>query len=142
MQVDTGERGMAGWKFDGGRLLPWWNGNDSPMALKQTTALLSRQYARIFEAARCVDFGFHDLRHEATSRIFERTKLSDLQIAKITGHKIRECWRDMQICAEVIWLINFGKFMKNRYLFLVGFVTSLPFLILFSFIDIISMALF
>ncbi len=25
--------------------------------------------------------------HEATSRFFERTKLSDLQIAKITGHK-------------------------------------------------------
>ncbi|QOD81656.1 site-specific integrase [Chromobacterium haemolyticum] len=87
LQVDAGERGMVGWKFDGGRLLPWWNGNDSPMVLKQTTALLSRQYARIFEAARCADFGFHDLRHEATSRFFERTQLSDLQIAKITGHK-------------------------------------------------------
>jgi integrase len=30
---------------------------------------------------------FHDLRHEATSRLYERTTLTDLQIAKITGHK-------------------------------------------------------
>lgn len=86
-QVESGERGMEGWNFDGGRLLPWWNGDNRPIVLKQTTALLSRQYARIFDAAGCEDFGFHDLRHEATSRIFERTKLSDLQIAKITGHK-------------------------------------------------------
>ncbi|MDE1716029.1 site-specific integrase [Chromobacterium amazonense] len=86
-QVAAGERGMEGWQFAGGRLFPWWDGHDGAIVLKKTTALLSRQYARIFEAAGCEDFGFHDLRHEATSRFFERTKLSDLQIAKITGHK-------------------------------------------------------
>ncbi|MGS0893435.1 hypothetical protein ACVBGC_12960 [Burkholderia stagnalis] len=26
------------------------------------------------------------MRHEATSRLYERTTLSDIQIAKITGH--------------------------------------------------------
>ena len=52
-----------------------------------TTALLSRQFARVFEAAECGDLRFHDLRHEATSRFFERTKLSDVQISRITGHK-------------------------------------------------------
>jgi integrase len=35
----------------------------------------------------CPDFRFHDLRHEATSRLFERTRLSDIQISRITGHK-------------------------------------------------------
>jgi integrase len=40
----------------------------------------------------CRDHGFsnlrfHDLRHEATSRLFENPKLRDAQIAMITGHK-------------------------------------------------------
>jgi integrase len=30
---------------------------------------------------------FHDLRHEAISRLFERTELNDMEIAKISGHK-------------------------------------------------------
>lgn len=33
---------------------------------------------------------FHDLRHEATSRLFERTDLRDIEIASITGHKTME----------------------------------------------------
>ena len=86
-QVSAGERGMAGFATDGGRLLPWWDGDPGEAALKRTTALVSRQFARVFEAAGVPDFKFHDLRHEATSRLYERTRLSDLQIAKITGHK-------------------------------------------------------
>ncbi|WP_211704157.1 tyrosine-type recombinase/integrase [Paraburkholderia aspalathi] len=50
------------------------------------SARLSGQFGRIFDAAGCGDFKFHDLRHEATSRLYERTSLSDVQIAKITGH--------------------------------------------------------
>jgi integrase len=84
-QVTRGQRGMEGFNFDGGRLLPWWDGNKA--ALAKTTSRLSRQFARIFDAAGCPDFRFHDLRHEATSRLFERTKLNEIQIAKITGHK-------------------------------------------------------
>ncbi len=34
-----------------------------------------------------VDLTFHDLRHEATSRLFEGGKLGMMEIAKITGHK-------------------------------------------------------
>lgn len=70
-----------------GRLFPWWNGDPSEAALARTTTVLSRQWARIFDAAGCGDLHFHDLRHEATSRLFERTSLTDLQISKITGHK-------------------------------------------------------
>lgn len=39
------------------------------------------------------DLHFHDLRHEATSRLFERTPLRDLEIAMITGHKSPEMLR-------------------------------------------------
>jgi integrase len=37
--------------------------------------------------AGAADLRFHDLRHEATCRLYEKTKLSDVQIARITGHK-------------------------------------------------------
>jgi integrase len=91
--VKNGTRGMTGFKHEGGRLFPWWSGeveeNGAPTkrGKKQTTNLLSRQYDRVFAAAGCTDLNFHDTRHEATSRYYERTKLSDLQIAKITGHR-------------------------------------------------------
>jgi len=74
-------------RLPGELLFPWWDGSTDRKSLERTTARLSRQYARIFSAAGCVDLHFHDMRHEATSRLFERTKLSDLEIAKITGHK-------------------------------------------------------
>lgn len=70
-----------------GRLFPWWSGDPSERELRRVTALLSRQFARIFAAAGVVDFHFHDLRHEATCRLFERTTLSDLRISLITGHR-------------------------------------------------------
>jgi len=85
-QVNDGDRGMAGFKHEGGRLFPWWDGDHDSKALKKITSRLSRQYSTIFTAAGCSDFRFHDLRHEATSRFFERTEMSDIEIAKITGH--------------------------------------------------------
>ncbi len=71
-------------------LFPWWTGEDKDQA--DTSDYLSKLFhsnrsAGIFDAAGCVDLKFHDLRHEATSRLFERTKLSETQIMKITGHK-------------------------------------------------------
>lgn len=70
----------------GDYLFPWWRGDLSPATLKRVTSQLSRQYSRIFEYAKVVDYNFHDTRHEATSRFFERTTLSELEIAKVTGH--------------------------------------------------------
>ena len=58
-----------------------WGGKD-----RHTTAKLSGRWRRLFERAGAKDFTFHCLRHEATSRLFERTQLSELQIMKITGH--------------------------------------------------------
>lgn len=83
-QVEKGQRGMADFAAD--RLLfPWWDGDRE--TLNATTSKLSRQFGRVFDCAGCGDFNFHDLRHEATSRLYERTDLSDLEIASITGHK-------------------------------------------------------
>lgn len=47
---------------------------------------ISREFARIAEAAGCADLHFHDLRHEATSRLFEKG-LGVMEVASITGHK-------------------------------------------------------
>lgn len=70
-----------------GRLFPFWSGEHSPDVLKATTSDLSARFARIFERAGAPDLHFHDLRHEATCRLYIRTKLTDVQIAKITGHR-------------------------------------------------------
>lgn len=70
-------------------VFPWWDGMDE--SLHTITSRLSGQYGRIFKAAGCEELRFHDLRHEATSRLFERTNLSDIEIAKITGHKTTAC---------------------------------------------------
>jgi integrase len=71
----------------GDRLLPFWSGDRSVEELDITTRNLSVRFARIFELAGAPDLHFHDLRHEATCRLYERTNLSDVLIAKITGHR-------------------------------------------------------
>jgi integrase len=48
--------------------------------------MLSKQFRRICYRADILNLKFHDLRHEATSRFFEKNKLSDMEIMKITGH--------------------------------------------------------
>lgn len=68
-------------------LLPWCDGSNNKRELAALSDYLSKLYISIFEAAKCEDLKFHDLRHEATSRLFERTTLSEVQIMKITGHK-------------------------------------------------------
>lgn len=87
-QVKNGDRKMAGFNTKN-YLFPWINpAADMPKAeLKRVSILLSRQFRDIFTDAGAPDLRFHDLRHEATSRFFERTNLSDIEIAKITGHK-------------------------------------------------------
>lgn len=84
---------MLGFSFETGYLFPWvpealQSSAGVPLrkVLNKVTSRLSGQFGRIFDAAGCPDLTFHDLRHEATSRLYERTTLSDIQIAKITGH--------------------------------------------------------
>ncbi len=49
-------------------------------------ASISRAFARACRRADIDDLRFHDLRHEATSRLFEKG-LNPMQVAAITGHK-------------------------------------------------------
>lgn len=71
----------------GERLFPWWDGDTSQKNLVRTSNWLSTLWIEIFKTAECPGLLFHDLRHEAVCRLFERTKLSDAQIMRITGHK-------------------------------------------------------
>lgn len=64
-----------------------WLRDGTPEDLRRVTSLLSRRFATVFDMAGCGDLHAHDLRHEATCRLYERTTLSDVQIARITGHK-------------------------------------------------------
>lgn len=83
LQAHIDERGLS----EDDLLFPWWNGEEK--ALPAMSDFLSKIFAELFEQAGCPDLRFHDLRHEATSRLFERTQLSETQIMKITGHKSR-----------------------------------------------------
>lgn len=84
-QVRSNDPEMDGWAFAENRLMPWWDGEKE--SLRKITAKLSKQFSRVFAHAGSPDLHFHDLRHEATSRLYERTNLTDVQIASITGHK-------------------------------------------------------
>ncbi|QIW89238.1 tyrosine-type recombinase/integrase [Pseudomonas phage 8P] len=66
-------------------LFPWWDGD--ARTLPKISDYLSKRFLDIFEQAGALDLRFHDLRHEAVSRLFERTNLSESQIMKISGHK-------------------------------------------------------
>lgn len=70
--------------LEGELVFPFWDGEE---ALARATNRLSHLFSARFARAGCPDLRFHDLRHEATCRFYERTQLSDLEISKITGHK-------------------------------------------------------
>lgn len=51
-----------------------------------TAEAIKRAFMRACKRAEIEDFHFHDLRHEATSRLFEKG-LNPMEVASITGHK-------------------------------------------------------
>ena len=70
-----------------GRLFSYWDGDLSVYKLDATTVDVSLRFKSIFRVAGVEDFRFHDIRHEATCRLYEKTTLSDVLIARITGHR-------------------------------------------------------
>lgn len=60
-----------------GRVFWWWAASDS----------FSKRWRRLCKAAGIDGLRFHDLRHEATSRLFEKGVFDSMEVASITGHK-------------------------------------------------------
>ncbi|MDP1543593.1 MAG: site-specific integrase [Polycyclovorans sp.] len=58
--------------------------DDRPIFGKSSAFLNAWKFVR--DRAGLDDFRFHDLRHEAVSRLFEETNLSESEIATISGH--------------------------------------------------------
>ncbi len=65
----------------------FWDGDSSEAGLRRASSRMSGRWRTVARLAKCPDLHFHDLRHEATSRLFERTTMTDTKIAKITGHR-------------------------------------------------------
>jgi integrase len=59
---------------------------ESPVMFPVTRTVITRAWRHILERAGIKDFRFHDLRHEATTSLFERG-LSTMEVQKVTGHK-------------------------------------------------------
>jgi integrase len=78
VQLETLAEGAA-------HIFPWYA--QHAYNLKMTSNFISKLYADVFEQAGCGDLRLHDLRHEAVSRLFERTQLTTEEVMKITGHK-------------------------------------------------------
>jgi integrase len=53
----------------------------------QSSSAITQNMVRACKKAGLADLRFHDLRHEATSRLFENTDLDLMEIRSITGHK-------------------------------------------------------
>lgn len=51
-----------------------------------TSSAISHQFRKVCKDLNLIDLRFHDLRHEATSRLFEKG-LDMMEVAAITGHK-------------------------------------------------------
>ncbi|MFA9461960.1 site-specific integrase [Thiohalorhabdus methylotrophus] len=68
-----------------GRVIPL-SDNAARLAWKRCIKRANRE-ARNKGIPEIEDLRFHDLRHEATSRFFERTELGLMEIASVTGHK-------------------------------------------------------
>ena len=52
-----------------------------------TGLYITHTFIKVCKSAEIEGLTFHDLRHEATSRLFENTDLDIMEIKSITGHK-------------------------------------------------------
>lgn len=78
-----------------GRLFYWWKASDSfSKSWVRAVGRARKKYLEDCEksgkepdAGFMVGLRFHDLRHEATSRLFERGVFNSMEVTSITGHK-------------------------------------------------------
>lgn len=65
---------------------------NGPVFRELTAEAIKRAFMRACKRAGLEDFHFHDLRHEGTSRLFEK-KLNPIEVASVTGHKTLQMLR-------------------------------------------------
>ncbi len=70
------------------------NGEADGPVFGMAAMAITHAYMKACKRAGIEDLTFHDLRHEATSRLFENTDLDVMEIRSITGH------RSMQMLAR------------------------------------------
>ena len=63
------------------------SGGREDRVFTQSPSAITQAMRRACKNAGLADLHFHDLRHEATSRLFENTDLDLMEIRSITGHK-------------------------------------------------------
>ena len=61
--------------------------NEEDLVFGMSASAITQAMDKARTSAGITDFKFHDLRHEATSRLFENTDLDLMEIKAITGHK-------------------------------------------------------
>lgn len=66
---------------------------DDPRVLPTSGPAIGQAFEHARLRAKIEGLRFHDLRHEATARLFERSDLRDLEIQMITGHKTASMMR-------------------------------------------------
>lgn len=78
--------------------------SDNSSVFNLTQAMISKAWKRLVKRAGIIDLHFHDLRHEAISRFFEKG-LSIAEVALISGHKdFRMLFRYTHMKAEEVAL--------------------------------------
>ena len=89
-----------------GALLASKGGADTVFAV-QTGRTISHPLAKTCKLAGITDLHFHNLRHEATSRLFENTDPCDVEIASIIGICVPPYWRSGLDDDEIpVWTCN------------------------------------
>lgn len=62
------------------------NSSDTNFLINRHADYLSHQFLKACKSTNIIDLRLHDLRHEATSRLFEKG-FNSMEVASITGHK-------------------------------------------------------
>jgi integrase len=61
--------------------------SNSDLVFCMSSQSITQKMTKATQKSKIVDFHFHDLRHEAISRFFERTDLDVMEIKSISGHR-------------------------------------------------------
>jgi integrase len=82
--------------------------------MPSSSVVLGRGFKRITKRAECANLHFHDLRHEAVARFFERTPLQTMEIALITGHTELKTLQRYANLRPAVLAVKLDGYLVNR----------------------------